>query len=282
MSYNISSDKFDNPLLKDLLKELIDFFDYFRMDFYVIGATARDIILRNVYGMAPERKTVDLDIAIAITDWNQFQIIEDNLIEREGFKKIGEQRQRFIFKDLYTLDIVPFGDVVNEDGKIYWPPDGAIAMSVWGFPEMADATICVEIDEEFTIHIASLSGLFMLKLIAWKDRHLSVSKDAHDLALLLSNYFEINSERVVDEHYDLFEVEKFDLITAGARLMARDIKRLMRKNEKTRGNLIGILKNEIELAEESRLINQLVESDTNLQYEQVLSCLEIMLKEWEA
>jgi len=40
-----------------------------------------------------------------------------------------------------TIDIVPFGDLVKEDGKIYWPPDGAIAISVWGFPEMADATI---------------------------------------------------------------------------------------------------------------------------------------------
>jgi len=61
MSYNISSDKLDNPLLKDLLKELNDFFGFLNMEFYVIGATARDIILSNLHDLVPERKTVDLD-----------------------------------------------------------------------------------------------------------------------------------------------------------------------------------------------------------------------------
>ena len=251
MSYNISSDRFDNPLLKDLLKELNNVFESLDMNFYVIGATARDIILNNLHDLVPERKTVDLDIAIAISDWNQFQIIEENLIAKE-------------------------------DGNIYWLPDETIAMSVWGFPEMADAIINIEVDGEFTIKTASLPGLFMLKLVAWNDRHLSGSKDAYDMVLLLTNYLDINTERAVEEHYDLYEAEKFDLVIAGARLMAKDIKLLVRKNEKTMRYLIGIISKEIKLAEESPLINQLLESDASLQYEQVLSCLESILEEWES
>ena len=45
-------------------------------------------------------------------------------------------------------------------------------------------------------------GLFALKLVAWKDRHLSSSKDAYDMALLLLNYIDINTERAVHDHYD--------------------------------------------------------------------------------
>lgn len=280
MSYNISSENLNNPLLKDLLKELNGFFGGINVDFYVIGATARDIILSNLHDLIPERKTDDLDIAIAISDWSQFQSIEENLPKIEGFAKSREQKQRFIYKGIYVIDIVPFGDVAEDDGNIYWPPDETIAMSVWGFPEMADSTISVEIDGEFSIRIASLPGLFILKLVAWKDRHLFGSKDAYDMALLLTNYLDINMERAVEEHYDLYETDEFDQVTAGAQLMARDVKLLIQNNEKTLEYLREILAKEIKLAEESSLINQLVESDASLQYEQVLACLESVLSEW--
>ncbi|MDL2303895.1 nucleotidyl transferase AbiEii/AbiGii toxin family protein [Bacteroides sp. OttesenSCG-928-D19] len=280
MNYNISSENLNNPLLKDLLKELNDFFGNINVDFYVIGATARDIILSNLYNLIPDRKTNDLDIAIAITDWSQFQSIEENLPKKEGFTKSKGQKQRFIYDGTYVIDIVPFGDVAKDDGNIYWPPDETIAMSVWGFPEMADSTISVEIDEEFSIKIASLPGLFILKLVAWKDRHLSGSKDAYDMALLLTNYLDINMERAVEEHYDLYETDAFDQVIAGAQLMARDVKLLIRDNETTLEYLRKILAKEIELAEESQLINQLVESDASLKYEQVLTCLYSIVNEW--
>ncbi|MDR2233604.1 MAG: hypothetical protein LBE56_10850 [Tannerella sp.] len=63
--------------------------------------------------------------------------------------------------------------------------------------------------------------------------------------------------------------------------MARDIKFLVRNNEKTMDYIVGILNKEIALAEESPLINQLMESDASLKYEQVLSCIKLILKEWE-
>lgn len=280
MNYNILSDNLNNPLLKDLLKELSGFFCGINVDFYVIGATARDIILSNLHDLIPERKTDDLDIAIAITDWSQFQSIEENLPKVKGFAKSKDQKQRFIYKEVYVIDIVPFGDVAKDDGNIYWPPDETIAMSVWGFSEMADSTICVEIEGEFSIQIASLPGLFMLKLVAWKDRHLSGSKDAYDIALLLTNYLDINTERAVEEHYDLYETDEFDQVIAGAKLMARDVKLLIRDNKKTLEYLREILIKETELAEESQLINQLVESDASLQYEQVFACLKSMFNEW--
>ena len=280
MSYNISSENLNNPLLKDLLKELNDFFGNINVDYYVIGATARDIILSNLHNLVPDRKTDDLDIAIAISDWSQFQSIEENLPKIEGFAKSKEQMQRFIYKGIYVIDIVPFGGVSKDDGNIYWPPDETIAMSVWGFPEMADSTIRVEIDDKFSIQIASLPGLFILKLVAWKDRHLLGSKDAYDMALLLTNYLNINIERAVDEHYDLYEIEKFDPVIAGSKLMARDVKILIRDNEQTLEYLREILAKEMGLAEGSQLINQLVESDTSLQYEQTLTCFEAMFNEW--
>ena len=76
MSYHILSKELSNPELKDILQALSTFFQSKKIDFYIVGATARDILLTNLYGLIPERKTMDIDIAIAISNWEEFEIIE--------------------------------------------------------------------------------------------------------------------------------------------------------------------------------------------------------------
>ena len=280
MSYHILSKELSNPELKSILQALNSFFQSKKIDFYIVGATARDILLTNLYGLIPERKTMDIDIAIAISDWKEFEIIERELPQREYFEKDSHQKQRFIYKGFYAIDVIPFGGIAQKDGNIYWPPDGVIAMSVLGFPEIAAATISVNIDDEFTIKVSSLSGFFLLKMMAWKDRYLSSSKDAYDIALILLHYLGINEQRAYEEHYDLYEAEPFDQVEASGRLIARDIKALIGRNKDTMTYLIEILRREIELSQESPLVNQLVKANTKLTPTQVLRILTSMYKEW--
>ena len=280
MSYHILSKELSNPELKSILQALNSFFQSKKIDFYIVGATARDILLTNLYGLIPERKTMDIDIAIAISDWKEFEIIERELPQREYFEKDSHQKQRFIYKGFYAIDVIPFGKIAQKDGNIYWPPDGVIAMSVSGFPEIAAATISVSIDNEFDIKVSSLSGFFLLKLMAWKDRYLSSSKDAYDIALILLHYLGINEQRAVQEHYDLYEAEPFNQIEASGRLIARDIKALIGRNKDTMTYLMEILRREIELSQESPLVNQLIKANTKLNPTQVLRILTSMYKEW--
>ena len=280
MSCHILSKELSNPELKNILQALNSFFQSKEIDFYIVGATARDILLTNLYGLIPERKTMDIDIAIAISDWKEFEIIERELPQREYFEKDSHQKQRFIYKGFYAIDVIPFGKITQKDGNIYWPPDGVIAMSVSGFPEIGAATISVSIDNEFDIKVSSLSGFFLLKLMAWKDRYLSSSKDAYDIALILDHYIEINEQRAYEEHYDLYEAEPFDQIEASGRLIARDIKALIGYNKDMMTYLIKILEKEITLAQESPLVNQLVKANTKLNPTQVLRILTSMYKEW--
>ena len=75
MSYHILSKELSNPELKDILQALNTFFQSKKIDFYIVGATARDILLTNLYGLIPERKTMDIDIAIAISKLNPTQVL---------------------------------------------------------------------------------------------------------------------------------------------------------------------------------------------------------------
>lgn len=262
MDLTISSEKIGNPLLVELLRKLTDSFSKLDKEFYVIGATARDIIMQQLLDTESRRRTKDLDIAIAIPDWDTFEQVKQNLID-DGFKKSRDMHQRFFYGE-YELDIVPYGVVAKEDGNIYWPPEEEIAMSVKGFDEVLSEAIMVSIDDDFKVKIASLHGLFLLKFNAWLDRNTKTSKDAEDMSFILSNYFMANLEREI--HQEVYDWENFDDYIVGGYWLAYDIVALLNKEQLCYYKEII----EGELAkEESRLINQIVENSYGLKYETV-------------
>ena len=283
MSCHISSEKLNNPLLKELLSKLTSYFSSIHSDFYVIGATARDIILTAIHEQEVKRSTSDLDIAIAIPDWAQFEAISTGLCQIDGFEKSKEQRQRFIYNRFYLLDIVPFGAIAKDDNTIYWPPEEDIAMSVLGFTEVTNDVLEITIDAEFSVRVVQLPGIFLLKLNAFKDRHLTNNKDADDIAYIISNYLEANENRAIENYYsEIYDVENFQTFTAGAVLLGKDIKALLSRNQDTLDSFIEILTSEIEKEEESILINQMLEIYSSLKYEDVINALQCLLSEMKS
>lgn len=279
MSCNISSEDLNNPLLKELLQKLTNYFQSIGSDFYIIGATARDIILSGIHKQASARRTADLDIAIAIKDWDKFEQISKELCNIEGFHKSKKQKQLFWYNRDFKLDIVPFGEVAKSNNTIYWPPEEEFAMSVVGFTEVANHTLDITIDNDLTVKVASLPGIFILKLAAFNDRKKSTNKDADDIAFIIENYLEINELRVVEKHYDLYEAENFNTFTAGATLLGRDIQSILGGNEEVINTFIQILEEEIQLEDGSLLINQIIETHTTTKYEVAVESLKILLQE---
>lgn len=258
MSLNISSEKINNPLLIELLRQLNNTFARLDNDFYVIGATARDIILQILANTSARRKTRDLDIAIAVTGWDKYNDICQALIA-DGFEKSSHQAQRFYYGD-YEVDVVPYGDVAKADDNIYWPPEETIAMSVKGFDEVLRDAITVRIDNDFDIRIASLHGLFLLKLNAWLDRNVSTNKDAEDMWYIIDNYYFANENRNV--HPEVYDWDNFDLAEAGAYWMARDIAELLSSEQLK--FYADVLNDEINKEEDSRLVLQILETHKSL------------------
>ena len=262
MYLKITSEKIANPLLVELLKKLTDSFNRMGREFYVIGATARDIIIRQLIDTTSGRRTKDLDIAIAIPDWSVFDEIKEVLVA-DGFKKSTDMRQRFYYGE-YELDIVPYG-VAKDDDNIYWPPEEEIAMSVKGFDEVLSESITVNIDGEFDIRIASLHGLFLLKFNAWLDRNIETGKDAEDMSFILSNYFMANLDRNV--YTEVYDWENFDEYIVGGYWLARDLLLLLTKEQIVYYK--DCIEKELEKDDESRLFNQIIENCYGLTYETV-------------
>ena len=274
MSYSISSDEFQHPLLKPILEKLTTYFSDVDIRFYVIGATARDIIME-IHGEKSGRATHDLDIAIAISDWKEYKTIEEGIVNIDDFEKDTTQKQRFIFREVFELDIVPFGDIMKEDDKIFWPPDESFAMSVLGFSEVGDVTTEVNIDGNLSVNVASLAGIFILKISAWSDRNHKTNKDADDIAFVINNYLSINEERAATEYYDQIYNDDFSPIKAGAKLLGYDTAKILMESSKTK--ILEIISTEISKEEESILINQILETHRIFKYNETLDCLKYFI-----
>lgn len=98
MSLDISSDKLTHPLLKPILLELTAYFKQAGISFFVIGATARDIVME-LHNEKSGRLTHDLDIALTVNDWEQWQKVEEEIVSLENFIKDADQKQRFLYKE---------------------------------------------------------------------------------------------------------------------------------------------------------------------------------------
>ena len=217
MEYKLSKEKLQNDLLYDVLVALHEVMTDLHLDVYVVGALARDIAMEILNVPASSRRTSDLDIAVALKDWEQFERFKKQLLLHH-FEK-GEPKQRFFYKgetglNDYELDIVPFGPLATDE-KIAWPPEGNPEMSVKCFQDVMRVADTVRIDEQIIVKIAPLAGQFLIKFDTWLDRHAMTDKDANDMFYIMDNYYLANafsgkpipSELDLDGDFDLLKVE---------------------------------------------------------------------------
>jgi predicted nucleotidyltransferase len=141
---------------------------------FLAGATARDLILVNVHGLRPGRATLDIDLAIAVESWEQFELLKERLLATHEFSPSRAQ-QRLIFAQSneaisMPVDLIPFRGVASTDGTIAWPPGHDIVMSVIGFEEALASAVLIEIESGLMVRVASVPGLTLLELNAWVDR----------------------------------------------------------------------------------------------------------------
>jgi len=62
--------------------------------FFLAGASARDLVLVNLWGQPPGRATVDIDFAFAVNDWAEFERLRTGLVAAGQFERAPHQEQR--------------------------------------------------------------------------------------------------------------------------------------------------------------------------------------------
>lgn len=126
------SGKIDEPTIQALagVKEVADAFG---VPFFIIGAKAKELLLKHVHGLDLRRSTKDMDFGVSLTSWRSFSALKTELIDRWGFAGTN-QVQRIRFNDI-NIDLVPFGPIAGSERMILWPPDESRRMTTSGFEE---------------------------------------------------------------------------------------------------------------------------------------------------
>jgi len=213
----------------NIYREVFSVASQLQLEVLVVGAMARDLVLVHGFGARIERGTRDVDFAVQVKDWEAFQELAAGLIEK-SFAKASKLTHRFYLNDddglRWEVDILPFGELADENGCIKWPPDESIEMSVLGFDEAFEHSLTVQLgdsDNQFAIKVAAPASMAFLKLISWLEREPAIrTKDAKDIRYLMRTYSKI--PEIVDRMYDEgdMEAQEWDEQRASASILGRD------------------------------------------------------------
>lgn len=225
------------------------------IEWFICGAGARILLCENMYGMRAGRATLDLDFAVRVNTFAQYQTLRNLLCDQHDFDPDPHQAQRLCHSNGYKVDIVPFGRIGEPDKKVIWEGKEDRTMNIIGFDEAYSSAIKIRVNNEFTILVPNYALLFGLKLIAWAERHVfKGTEDARDIAYFLRNSDEFYSKYLYDKYATLLESVDYDFELAVAFVLGRNVQSSFYAN--TVEELKAIIENELADPFYSTLVQQ--------------------------
>ncbi len=273
-SYRISFETLQQAGLKEVFASLHRASGNLAIDFYLIGALARDtwFAQKGIRALG----TKDIDIAVMVTDENKFEELKNFLIEKENFTESSSNEYVLFDSKGHQIDLLPFGRIEIEGKKII-DKKGIVHTNVTGFREVFEhSSEEVNFENEFNFRVSTLAGIVILKLIAYDDRPEIRSNDIGDVAVILKHYFDLETEMIFEEHAELLaEDDKPEFISA--RVLGRQIRKVLDQNVLRGERILGILKANTEKPEDSTIVQMLVRGNIE-NVEEAIALLKELIK----
>lgn len=244
--------------------------------FFVLGATARDIIFGALYNIPTPRATLDIDLALRVGTWEQYAQLRTSMLGTARYVQDRIHQQRMHHTNGAILDLVPFGPLEAPAGMIAWPPDQDIVMRTAGFEEALGSAVDVTIalEPEYTVRVYTPAALAAMKLIAWHENYPLRRKDAEDLLFIMKEYVHAGNEaRLYQSDADILTDVNFAFDQASPRLLGRDIARIV--TTETLSALVTILAAETADDSQFRLLSDM--THTGLREEGALEVILVLL-----
>lgn len=267
------------------LKEVFDIlelaFKQLDIDFYLIGALARDVWYSRGQSTSNVRKTKDVDFAIMIGSESQYETLRSYLITNHNFQDTKENAFVLITPSMIQVDILPFGGI-EIDERVVIEGVGMTSINVNGFSEVFnDGTEVVELSTGHVFKVATLASIILLKLISFDDRPEIRLKDARDIGNILNHFFELENDLVYDQkHADIFQdqeaLEKISIHEIASEIAGRTIREIIISNSPLLNRVILILNKHIQEAESSQFVRNMSE-ETGLAISEILRWLNKLL-----
>jgi len=249
-----------NSEITEMLYALQRGLEKFGIDFYLVGAVARNVWMTGINNISPRRTTGDIDFAVLINDKGVYEALKNYLINTEGFQPYKGNEYVLIWKERQEVDLLPFGAINEEDAKFTSNGLGLTSISLQGFSEIYnDGLPTLDLEGKHQFKFCTLPGIVLLKLIAWDDRPEARRDDIKDISDILNHFFEMYDNEIFENHHDLFEKEETSLKHIAARVMGREMSKIAKKNESLFSRIVGILNSNTLVSQNSDIAKIMVE-----------------------
>lgn len=220
------------PQLSEMLSALERGLNKFGIDFYLVGAVARDLWMSAINDIPPSRITGDIDFAVFINDKGTYDRLQEYLINTEGFHPYRNNAFVLVWKGFIQVDLLPFGEIQDKNDSVTVEGSGLTSLNMPGFKEIYDDGLPeVELEEIHKFKFCTLPGIVILKLIAWQDRPEIRRDDIKDVSNILKHFFNMYDEEIYENHNDLFGDDDLDLNLIASRVMGREMHKIAKRNE---------------------------------------------------
>ncbi len=273
-SYKISFKALRQEGAKDVFASLNRALKVLEIDFYLIGALARDtwFAQKGIRALG----TKDIDFAVLVSDESKYQSLRHFLIKEEEFTESSSNEYVLFNKQGKQIDLLPFGAVEIEGKKIV-DKEGLFHTNISGFKEVyEEGTEEVNFEGEYNFKVSTLAGIVILKLIAYDDRPEIRSNDIRDIAAIIRHYFNLESDLIYENHVELFAGEEHSLERIAARVLGRQMKTILNRNTLLKERITSILRTNAQLPEDSSIGLQLVNGNIQTIDEAIVVLKEII------
>ena len=248
------------PEISEMLTALERGLAKFKVDFYLVGAVARDVWMNAINKIEPRRTTGDIDFAVFINNIETYDELREHLINEEGFFPYKGNNFVLIWKSRTQVDLLPFGAIEDENGRVTTNGIGLTNISLQGFIEIYEEGLPeLNLEGEHQFKFCTLPGIVLLKMIDFDDRPEHRRDDVKDISDILNHFFDMYDEEIWANHSDLFGEEEIDLKHLAARVMGREIKKIAKRNPKLYERVDSILKRNTDDIPNSRMAIIMVE-----------------------
>lgn len=242
--------------LKEIFDALEEAFRATDIDYYLIGAQARDIWYAK--GGKISRQTKDIDFAVLVGSLADYQSVREYLKSHNSFAETKGNSFVMLTPDGIQVDILPFGEIEIDDG-VEIVGEGLTSIKVNGFKEVYQSgTEELETQTGHFFKVASLPAIVLLKLIAFDDRPEKRMKDALDIASIINHFFDLQADLIYEKHNDLFRDDTVTLEEISASVIGREIKHIVGENVTLLDRLTSILNVHIEMNEKSSFLRNMI------------------------
>jgi predicted nucleotidyltransferase len=229
--------KLGDTLLKDIMADIIAASNDLQIEFFGVGALARNTWY--IENDLPARGTKDVDFGVYIPNEAVYSQLKNKLIEDYNYVASSTNAFCLLSPHEIPIDLLPFGEIEN-NGKVLVDGKGLTTIRLDGFKEVhLNGLKQVNIEGDL-FNVCTIPSVVLLKLIAFDDRPEQRAKDPLDISSIFKVYPDLESDFIWEAYSFLYE-GKLSHDAVAVKVIGFEVRKLIEGNIALLDRVNGIL-----------------------------------------